>query len=189
MRRSNRTKQDLASSLKQLMRTTYLNDITVQDIVNNSGISRHTFYYHFIDKQDLVQWVFRSEVVEPLELESNHFLEILSGMMARMQPEQVFYTRALESGGQNSFAEFFFETLCQMTLQSFRDAATGRGLDIPEENLAWVARYVGYAVNGIVLDWVRGGLKESPEEVLAPLHHFGLDLFEVALSKLSELSA
>ena len=90
------------------MRTSCLSDISVQDIVDSSGISRHTFYYHFIDKQDLVQWVFRSEVVEPMEKETEHYFEKLIGVMERMQKEPAFYARALEVNGQNSFSEYFF---------------------------------------------------------------------------------
>ena len=85
------------------MRTSSLPDISVQDIVDSSAISRHTFYYHFIDKQDLVQWVFRSEVIEPMEKEAEGFLNKLIDIMQRMQKEPFFYTRAFEVNGQNNF--------------------------------------------------------------------------------------
>ncbi|MGL5650991.1 MAG: TetR family transcriptional regulator [Paraclostridium sp.] len=43
------TKKALASSLKSLMNTTSLNKITINDIVQDCGVNRRTFYYHFKD--------------------------------------------------------------------------------------------------------------------------------------------
>lgn len=182
MKRSNRTKQDLASSLKYLMRNANLSDISVQDIVDNSGISRHTFYYHFIDKQDLVQWVFRSEVLEQLEAEEISYLDRITAIMALMQREQTFYIRALDAAGQNSFGEFFFETINQMTLQALTDEAQSAGVTLEEEEAAWVARYATFSINGIVRDWVKGSLKEDPVEVLTPLRIIGSGIVQSVLS-------
>ena len=184
MKRSNRTKQDLATSLKFLMRNASLSDISVQDIVDNSGISRHTFYYHFIDKQDLVQWVFRSEVLEQLEAEEISYLDRITAIMNLMQREQTFYIRALDASGQNSFGEFFFETINQMTLQALTDEAQRRGLALVDEEAAWIARYATFAINGIVRDWVKGNLKEDPIEVLTPLRIIGTGIFDTVIDSL-----
>jgi len=169
MKRSNRTKQDLATSLKLLMKTSALSDISVQDIVNNSGISRHTFYYHFIDKQDLVQWVFRSEVIEPMEAEDGEYLDRLLSIARGIQKEPAFYAKALDTYGQNSFSEYFFESFLQLTRYCLRDYAEGRGERLPEELEVFVARYATHAIVGIIRDWVKTGMRQEPEELLRPL--------------------
>ena len=53
MPRSNQTKRLLAQSLMDLMTTTPLEKISVNDIVDHAGVGRNTFYYHFEDKYDL----------------------------------------------------------------------------------------------------------------------------------------
>lgn len=58
MPRSNQTKRLLAQSLMDLMMTTPLEKISVNDIVDHAGVGRNTFYYHFEDKYDLVNWYF-----------------------------------------------------------------------------------------------------------------------------------
>ena len=186
MKRSNRTKQDLASSLKLLMRTSCLSDISVQYIVDSSGISRHTFYYHFIDKQDLVQWVFRSEVVEPMEKETEHYFEKLIGVMERMQKEPAFYARALEVNGQNSFSEYFFDTLLHMAESSLREFAQSRSRDLPEERCAFAARFVTYAVVGIIKEWVKTGMKEEPQQVMGMLLGLSEGLAELVFEQPQE---
>ena len=47
MPRSNQTKQLLAQSLQELMATTPLEKISVNDIVDHANVGRNTFYYHF----------------------------------------------------------------------------------------------------------------------------------------------
>ena len=59
MPRSNQTKQLLAQSLQELMATTPLEKISVNDIVDHANVGRNTFYYHFEDKYDLVNWYFQ----------------------------------------------------------------------------------------------------------------------------------
>ena len=64
MPRSNQTKRLLAQSLMDLMTTTPLEKISVNDIVDHAGVGRNTFYYHFEDKYDLVNWYFQSGVTQ-----------------------------------------------------------------------------------------------------------------------------
>lgn len=64
MPRSNQTKHLLAQSLQELMATTPLEKISVNDIVDHAGVGRNTFYYHFEDKYDLVNWYFQSGITQ-----------------------------------------------------------------------------------------------------------------------------
>ncbi len=55
-------KQILSESLIDLVNKKSLNKITVQMIVDNCNMTRQTFYYHFKDKYDLANWIFRTNV-------------------------------------------------------------------------------------------------------------------------------
>ena len=50
------TKRALEDSLKHLLLQKPLNKITINDIAEDCGINRMTFYYHFKDIYDLVEW-------------------------------------------------------------------------------------------------------------------------------------
>lgn len=50
------TKRAISASLKRLLLTKSLNKITIQDIADDCGINRQTFYYHFADIYDLAEW-------------------------------------------------------------------------------------------------------------------------------------
>ena len=55
------TKQAIAESLKHLLLRKPITKITINDITEDCGISRMTFYYHFNDIYDLVEWVCAEE--------------------------------------------------------------------------------------------------------------------------------
>ncbi len=53
---SQMTKRALVASLKELMAEKPLDKITVTDLTEHCGVNRMTFYYHFKDIYDLVEW-------------------------------------------------------------------------------------------------------------------------------------
>ena len=61
---SNITKRALASSLKSLMETKPFSKISVADICASCDMNRKSFYYHFKDKYDLVEWIFNTEFID-----------------------------------------------------------------------------------------------------------------------------
>ena len=63
----------LSESLLILNTTKTLKKITVTDLQKESGISRQTFYNHFLDIDDLIQYTYKKEIVvhwDPHEMSS-----------------------------------------------------------------------------------------------------------------------
>lgn len=54
-------KEAFAQSLKKMLEKKTLEHITVKDIVEDCGVSRQAFYYHFNDIYALVEWIFLEE--------------------------------------------------------------------------------------------------------------------------------
>ena len=61
------TKRALEQSLKNLLLKKPLTKITVGDITDDCGINRMTFYYHFKDIYDLVEWSCLEDAKQALE--------------------------------------------------------------------------------------------------------------------------
>lgn len=51
----------MAASLKKALSKKTLDKITIKEITDDCGIKRQTFYYHFQDIYDLLEWVFLQE--------------------------------------------------------------------------------------------------------------------------------
>ena len=60
------TQLKLAKSLKELMANQPFEKLSVSDITNNCSLHRQTFYYHFEDKYELLDWIVYKELIEPL---------------------------------------------------------------------------------------------------------------------------
>ena len=60
------TKRAFASSLKKMLAKRPLEKIRVIDITEDCGVNRQTFYYHFKDIYDLLEWVYTNEATKAL---------------------------------------------------------------------------------------------------------------------------
>ena len=61
------TKRAIEQSLKNLLLKKPLTKITINDLAEDCGINRMTFYYHFKDIYDLVEWVCLEDARRALE--------------------------------------------------------------------------------------------------------------------------
>ena len=55
------TKKAIAEGLKELCHHKDFNKISVRDITEQCGLNRQTFYYHFQDKYELLDWIYYQE--------------------------------------------------------------------------------------------------------------------------------
>lgn len=109
---SNQTKNALARSMKKLMREKPFEKISVSDICAECGINRKSFYYHFRDKYDLVNWIFYVGFISEMDLESyKSGWDWLVDITNYFYREKEFYRAALRIEGQNSFKDYLIETI------------------------------------------------------------------------------
>ncbi len=106
---SNITKHALASALKELMKEVPFDKITVLHICEKCGMNRKSFYYHFKDKFDLVNWIFDTDVNALIVNFPEDHWECIEITCTYFFENRDFYRRALQIKGQNSFSEHFRE--------------------------------------------------------------------------------
>ena len=113
---SNITKKALASALKDLMSRTPYAKISVSDICELCEMNRKSFYYHFKDKEDLVNWIFDVEFVALSQSESDASpWEGIERVVEYFYENRSFYKKVLRIEGQNSFSDHFRD-LCSPVL-------------------------------------------------------------------------
>ncbi len=102
------TKRALAHSLKKLLGEHSFEKISVTDICDGCDMNRKSFYYHFRDKYDLVNWIFDTEFIRTVDNELRRKpWEYLGALCDYLYENRGFYRKALKIEGQNSFAEYF----------------------------------------------------------------------------------
>lgn len=105
---SNITKRILAASLKHLLSDKSFQKINIHDICEKCGMNRKSFYYHFRDKYDLVNWIFDNEFVLPHKASMHkNEQESINALCKYLYENKSFYRQAFKIEGQNSFSEHF----------------------------------------------------------------------------------
>lgn len=69
------TKRKIADCVKQLMRKKEIRKITIQDIMDGTKMSRQSFYYHFKDIYDVLEWVERYDFANEIVCRENQSME------------------------------------------------------------------------------------------------------------------
>lgn len=152
------TKQALANSLKELMDKRSFSKISVKDIVEKCGMNRKSFYYHFKDKYDLVNWIYYTEFVAEFQDEDymSHW-EIIEKICEFLYKNKSFYSNVLEVRGQNSFYEYFGEILASIIAIQFEDIF---------EDSEYKEFYITFFVDAIrtsITKWLLEGGKIPPK--------------------------
>jgi probable dihydroxyacetone kinase regulator len=101
------TKKALATSLKELLEDEPFEKISVGEICDRCFMNRKSFYYHFKDKYDLMNWIFDTEFSLSAEPNDECFVELCR----YLYDNRSFYRRAFKIQGQNSFSAHFRERL------------------------------------------------------------------------------
>ena len=106
------TKKAFAAAFKELLRRENFEKITVGAICEQCGMNRKSFYYHFKDRYELVNWIYYTEFVETLRAENSEDMwAALEDICRYFYDNGDFYVKVLEYQGQNSFREYFAAVL------------------------------------------------------------------------------
>ncbi|MDL2317617.1 TetR/AcrR family transcriptional regulator C-terminal domain-containing protein [Eubacteriales bacterium OttesenSCG-928-A19] len=120
---SNITKKALATAMKTLMLQQPFAKISVGDICGECGMNRKSFYYHFRDKYELVNWIFHTEFLEAVGTQPyEDSWAFLLDMFRYFHNNRVFYVNALSVTGQDSFREYFGEVFQPIILVAMEEA-------------------------------------------------------------------
>lgn len=116
-RKTELTKGVIAESFKTLVCEMPFNKITIKKICDGAGLIRPTFYHHFCDKLDLLDWVIRQELTDALckLVHERRYEEAHRYAFLRTRENRAFYHKAFQIEGQNGitdiFARLFWELL------------------------------------------------------------------------------
>ena len=163
MANANITKKALAQSLKELGSTKILDKITVADITEHCGVNRQTFYYHFEDKYELLNWIYTQELFIPLtaDLDLENWPEKLVELFRYMKKNKNFFKNTIRSSN-NFFAEYMEKVLVELFIKGIQDLDPYHPLTEQEQNIS--AKFFAYGLTGVMVDWTMQGMKEPEEE-------------------------
>lgn len=178
------TKNALATALKKLLSKKELSKITISNITEECGVNRQTFYYHFKDIYDLLEWIFTNEVIEEIdnEIEENwqqKFIYIFEYVIQNKE----FIKNVYSSGSKEYFLKFVYKQTNLLIINFIEKEYKDK--KIKDENKKFIANFYKYGFAGIIESWIVAGMKEKPENIIKKLDVMITGNFEEAVKKMS----
>ena len=180
---SQTTKRALEASLKRLLLQKPLNKITINDITEDCGVNRMTFYYHFKDIYDLVDWILAEDAAKALENKQNFetwtdaFLDILR----QLQENKALVMNVYRSVSREQVEQYLYKQLDPM-LRDFIERKAAE-ISVQDADKQFIVDFYKYALVGMVLEWIRKDMKEDPVRMTDRLNVLLHGDFERALCR------
>lgn len=174
-------KNIIAETLLRLCETTHLDSITIKQILNESHVSKQTFYNHFIDKNDLIQYIYTHKIIvgfQDGETDFDFYTQLLKSFY-NMKKYHLFMKQACLRNDQNCLKDYMFKHCKEFDLK-WHQTLYGKE-EIPEA-LRFATEYHANASSSMVLSWILSDMSSSCEEmadIITQLRSVGMEkLFE-----------
>lgn len=161
------TDRAIAESFKKLVQTTPIDKITIKEITDSAGVIRPTFYNHFQDKYELLEWIIKEELIFPtIPLFQGGFIkEGITLIFVNMEKEKEFYTHASKLEGQNSFSSIVQKLIEELLLQYIVMKAGANSHFHNWMTPEMLAEYYASSIRFITMKWTTTGMPLPPSEL------------------------
>ena len=162
------TKQVLAAALTELLNTTTLDNITVKDIVERADVSRQTFYYHFGDIYQLLDWTFQSLMKKFHDMPEDNWRDRIL-----LAVEDLRANRTLTMNVYHSLGAEYLGAALEKEIRPFIDEGANNlewPVFVSEEDREFAVSFVTYGVLGTIIKWLNAGMPENLDRVVNDIH-------------------
>ena len=170
----NLTKKLIAESFEVLMEKNPFEKITIRMITDQAGLIRPTFYNHFQDKYDLVEWIFCENIIREVESLLDHGMvqEAIKFLFTGIHRNRQFYSKLLQVTGQNCLEEVMGRHFYDL----FRKSIEQRGIKkLPKNrvlNVYTLSRYYTLGLLTSIKAWLLMGDEDISVDELTEAYEF-----------------
>lgn len=177
------TRKAIIEAFVKLLNERPLNKITIRDIVEECGINRNTFYYHFRDVPDLIEAIVQEEtdlvMRENTSVQSfDHCLEIATSFIMKNRRANL---HIFNSASRDMYERQLLQ-ICRYVVTTFLQGEFEKRGICPEDRKIVVTCYA-CQVFGLFIDWLENGLREDFLSELNRLCELRRGSIETALNR------
>lgn len=160
------TKTALMDAFTRLVEQQPMDQITVQAVTAACGVSRNTFYYHYGDMYALLKAVLQRDMDMLLAQRApgERAQDGLRRLIEYISVRQKMFYHIYSAVGHAALEEYLLETTWDLFMAYLRD--TAEGLAPSEEDLEFLCYSYQFMLLGILLGWVRRGMKGDLADLL-----------------------
>lgn len=170
----NATKRKIADCVKQLMKKKEIRKITIQDIMDATNMSRQSFYYHFKDIYDVLEWIVKYDFTERITCEKGWTLEDWTiHMLHVLAEERGFFERLVSQVEWPRLVNLVSEPIeAQMHLFLAGDRTRVDAAD--DASFDFCVKFVTNAYCYYMLDYIYHKKHKSDEQIRSEVHSLTL---------------
>ena len=159
-------------------------DLTINDIAEDCGISRMTFYYHFKDIYDLVEWSCQEDASRALAGKKTYetWQQGLLQIFEAVQENKPFILNVYRSISREQVENYLYQVTYQLLEYVVEEQAAD--MSVRSEDKAFIATLYKYMFVGLMLDWVKNDMKSDPQLMVDRLAQVIHGSVRVALERL-----
>ena len=178
------TKRALEESLKRLLLEKPLSKITIADITNDCGISRMTFYYHFQDIYDLVEWSCAEDAARAIagNKTADTWQTGLLDTFLSLRENKPFITSIYHDMSREQVERFLVPVVSDLVKDVVDEHAAHR--HVHDQDRDFIARFFAHALIGTVLDWIARDMRDDPRHLVQRVATVSDGAIETALDRL-----
>ena len=157
------TKEALGNALKKMLAVKPIDKITVKDLVEECGVNRQTFYYHFDDVYDLLEWVFEEDAnrVLPSEIYYEKWKENVSVFFRYLEDNRTFVLNIFNSQNRAYLLRYLKRRL-HLVYHAFA-AIVAEGQNVEWGDFEFICDFYVNGIVGIIAQWCDIGMPEIDE--------------------------
>ena len=160
------TKQAMEESLKRLLLQKPLNKITISDITEDCKVNRMTFYYHFRDIYDLVEWSCEEDARRALNGKKTYetWQEGFYRIFQAVEENKPFIMNVYHSVSREQVENYLYKVTYDLVAGVVEEKAAE--MAVRQEDKEFIAHVWKHAFVGLMLDWIRNDMKGDPQELV-----------------------
>ncbi len=169
MQQKREVKVLLAESFKELVLEKPVEKITIKEITDRAGVIRVTFYNHFQDKYELLEWICREELVSPTKilLQNNMPREAVTFIFTALLKNKGFYSHVAHTTGQNSFESILRDLISETITEYFISNKLQKPNKYGWLTSKWIADYYSQSFTFVLMSWISKDMNVPPEEMVS----------------------
>ncbi len=162
-RRQEKMKYRLAAAMKKCMERMPVEKVTVKEIVEECGTTRQTFYRHFLDKYDLINWYFDKILSESFKHmgTGETVYESLVRKFRFIEHERLFFDAAFRYDDQNSLRDHDYREIHAF----YTNMIESRTKEPLSSELNFILEMYCRGSVYMTTRWVSGEIEYTPEEM------------------------
>ena len=162
------TKRALVASLKKQLTQKPLGKITISDITADAGVNRMTFYYHFHDIYELVEWAFKDEVFKSATnkvYSLSNWQEGVLDVFHVFLKNKSFVMNVYRSINREQVENHLIRGLSNTLGEALKERLSPAG--ISEGDQAFIIHFYIYGCTGMIFEWMNHDMKEDPSDIVS----------------------